>query len=29
MSNVDQVIVETVGPVGMIELNRPEKFNCL
>ena len=29
MSNVDPVIVETVGPVGMVELNRPEKFNCL
>jgi len=29
MSGVDPVIVETVGAVGIIEINRPEKFNCL
>ena len=29
MSGVDPVLVEMVGPVGIIELNRPEKFNCL
>jgi len=29
MSDVDPVLVSTVGPVGIIELNRPEKFNCL
>jgi enoyl-CoA hydratase len=29
MSDADPVLVEIVGPVGIIELNRPEKFNCL
>ena len=29
MSDADPVLVSTVGPVGVIELNRPEKFNCL
>lgn len=29
MSDANPVLVETVGPVGIIELNRPEKFNCL
>lgn len=29
MSDVDPVLVSRVGPVGIIELNRPEKFNCL
>lgn len=29
MSDVDPVLVSKVGPVGIIELNRPEKFNCL
>ena len=26
---MDPVIVTTAGPVGIIELNRPEKFNCI
>jgi len=29
MSDADPVLVSRVGPVGIIELNRPEKFNCL
>jgi len=28
-SDGDPIIVATDGPVGIIELNRPEKFNCI
>jgi len=29
MSSVEPVVVEIVGPVGIIELNRPDKYNSL
>ena len=29
MNNGDPVAVASAGPVGIIELNRPEKYNCL
>lgn len=29
MSEVDPVLFEIVGRVGIIELNRPERFNCI
>lgn len=29
MRQDESVVVSTDGPVGIIEINRPEKFNCL